>query len=442
MFILFFTGFLNRYYFMKKILIIAAPTMFVVIMLFSLGAKKQPIASHVTSDNVAQLVEFSPDFHLSESNKKSLTKKIGDYFNTAIQENDIVGASVAIVKCDSILYATGYGYRNLTTKDHVDEETIFRIGSASKGFAGILAGIHVEEGFIDWEDKVIDYIPDFQLFNSEQTGLITLSHILSHSTGLPYHSFTNLIEDGIPINEIAQSFKEVELISQPGTMYSYQNAIFALSGAVIEKVTQTPLGEIIQNKIFDPLDMSRASVSFEALQLSSNVATPHREFREGWRPVPINKKYYSNAITAGGVNASATDMAKWMKFLLGNNPEVLMPITMQKVFTPQIAVEGRSKYYQKWPQHIGSSYAHGWRKHTFENENTSTVATIIHHGGSVNDYRTEIAIFPEEDLGICVLFNSPNKLSRTCIPDLYNIVQDIMENAPETSSMKESLGGL
>ncbi len=416
--------------------------MLIVILLFSFEAREQYSLRHTSSPIVTEPLEISPDFYFSVSNKKHLTAALQRYFNQAIDNGDIVGASVAIVKCDSVLYAGGYGHRSSVTKEKINEETIFRIGSASKGFAGVLAGIHVEEGLIDWGDKVMSYMPDFELPNKQQTENITISHILSHTTGLPYHSFTNLVEDGISINEIASSFKEVDPIGKPGAIYSYQNAIFALSGAIVEQVTGTSLREVMQKKIFDPLAMSSASTSYEALELSDNVAQPHKKYINGWQPIPINNKYYTNAIAAGGVNASAVDMSKWMKFLLGNNPEVLMPTSMQEVFTPKIEVGGRSKYYQKWPNYISSSYGYGWRIHTFVNEGSQKPATIIHHGGSVNDYRTEIAIYPEEDLGICVLFNSQNKLARTCVPDLHKIIQEIMNTSSYDEVLKESLSVL
>ncbi|WP_438710382.1 serine hydrolase domain-containing protein [Aquimarina muelleri] len=422
---------------MKKIFIIVSLSMLFVALLFSFVSTEQPKLSHISEKS--QLSEpLSPDVRFSDYKKQRLIDSIQAYFNQAVSKKQIVGASVAIVKCDSIIYLGGYGNRNIALKDTVNEETIFRVGSVSKGFAGILTGIHVEQDLISWEDKVVDYIPDFQLSSKEQTNNITISHILSHTTGLPYHSFTNLVEAGLPITAIASRFKKVRLIQKPGHIYSYQNAVFALSGKILEQVTGKPLREIIQERIFSPLKMETASASYEAITNAENVAYPHKRLRNGWRSIRINKKYYNNAVAAGGINASATDMGKWMKFLLGNNPEVMMPSTMRTVFSPIIKEEGRRKYYQKWFGHSKSFYGLGWRIHSFNNIETGKATTIVHHGGSVNNYRSEIAIYPEEDLGICVLFNSQNKMAKDCIPKIYEIIQEIM-NTQEERYAKESL---
>lgn len=420
---------------MKRIFIIAAPSMLFIALLFSFASTEQPKPYQKSQSTH---LAAPPEVHFPDQYKQRLVDSIQAYFNRAVDQNQIVGAAVTIVKCDSVIYSGGYGNKNITLKDTVNEKTVFRIGSVSKGFAGILAGIHVEEGLINWEDKIIDYIPSFQLASKEQTKKVTLSHILSHTSGLPYHSFTNLVEDGLPITAIASRFKSVIPIQQPGSIYSYQNAIFALSGKIIEQVTGKSLNEVIQNKIFEPLQMTSASASYEALQESDNVAQPHQRLRHGWRPTPINKKYYSNAIAAGGINASISDMGKWMKFLLGNNPEVMMPYTMNDVFRPIIQVGGRRHYYQKWPGYSKSFYGLGWRVHSFMDTETGDSNTVVHHGGSVNNYRSEIAIYPEEDLGICVLFNSQNTMAKDCIPKIYKMIQEIM-NTPNQEYPKESL---
>jgi beta-lactamase class C len=151
---------------------------------------------------------------------------------------------------------------------------------------------------------------------------------------------------------------------------------------------------------------------------------PHSKRRYGWTSLKLNDHYY-NAIAAGGINASALDMAKWMKLLLGHHPEIMDKTALQEAFNPFIEIKGRSKYYQRWPGHVSSYYGFGWRIHKFEDMVTNEHKTIFHHGGSVNSYRNEIAIYPEADLGICVLLNSNSKLAGTVIPDLYEIVNKV-----------------
>ena len=358
--------------------------------------------------------------------QQELRLAIQAYFNKAIASGDIVGAGVSIVKGDSIVISDGFGKRNAYLQENVDGNTVFRLGSLSKGFTGILAANLKSEGKLDWGDKVSDYIPDFSLGNESNTNKITLATILSHTSGAPYHSYTNLVEAGLSIADIASRFKEVAPISDPGSLYSYQNALFALSQEMMLEATGQTINTSLSDRFFNPLEMCSTSTDYESLVNTENVALPHSKRRYGWRPKKLRNNYY-NAVAAGGINASASDMGKWLRFLLGYNPEIMSKSAIQEAFEPFIEIKGRSKYYQRWPGHIASYYGFGWRIHKFQEDYTKAEKTIWHHGGSVNDFRNEIALFPEADLGICVLLNSNSRLSKTVIPDLYKIVKKVYD---------------
>jgi beta-lactamase class C len=120
-------------------------------------------------------------------------------------------------------------------------------------------------------------------------------------------------------------------------------------------------------------------------------------------------------------------MAKWMRFLLGYNPELMNKSALAEAFNPCIEIKGNSKYYHRWPGNLTSYYGFGWRIHKFLETGTDEEKTIWHHGGSVNDYRNEIAVYPEGGLGICVLLNSNSKLTNTVIPDLYELVKEVYD---------------
>ena len=361
---------------------------------------------------------------LYEWQKKELKAAIKAYFEKAIASGTIVGAGLSIVKGDSILISDGFGKRNAHTNDRVDGNTIFRLGSLSKGFAGILAADLIDEGYIDSDDKVIDCIPEFQLGDKANTDNITLASILSHSSGAPYHSYTDLVEAGLPLTDIAWRFKYVKPVSGPGQIYSYQNALFALSGEMIYQCTGQEITTSLEDRFFNPLGMCSTTMDYESLVSADNVALPHTKRRYGWRLNRLNDHYY-NAIAAGGISANSIDMAKWMRFILGHNPEIMGKSAIAEAFKPVIKIPGRSKYYQRWPGHISSHYGYGWRIHKFQEGDSKEQKTIWHHGGSVNNYRNEIALYPEADLGICVLLNSNSRLSKTVVPDLYRIVQRV-----------------
>jgi len=365
--------------------------------------------------------------------KQQLERAIEQYFDAAIASGTIVGAGVSIVQGDSIVISKGFGKRNIKGTADVDEQTIFRLGSLSKGFTGVLASSLQSEGTLDWKDKVVDYIPDFRLGNQGNTQKVTVAHILSHTSGTPYHSYTNLVEAGLPMDNIAKRFQKINPIGEPGKIYSYQNAMFALSQVIIREATGQEFNTLLKNRFFKPLGMTATSTDGTGLSEAENVAMPHSKRRGGWKNIPLNDHYY-NAVAAGGINASALDMAKWMRFLLGYNATVLRPAIIEKAFTPIVRIARNNKYYQRWPGHIESHYGLGWRIHTFQDKGDTDEKTIWHHGGSVNNYRNEIALYPEADMGICVLLNGQSRLAQTVIPDLYEIVKAMQGETNEIKS--------
>jgi beta-lactamase class C len=363
---------------------------------------------------------------LYKSQQDNLKDAIKAYFEHAIATGEIVGAGVSIVSGDSVIISDGFGKKNINKNGAIDGQTIFRLGSLSKGFAGVLAANLNYEGKICWEDRVSDYIPEFQMGGPTNTNKITLANILSHTSGAPYHSYTNLVEAGLTLKNIAKRFKEVRPISSPGLEYSYQNALFALSEEMIAKATGEEFTKVLENRLFKPLEMCSTTMDYETVRYSDNVAMPHYRSRKSWRPKKLTNNYY-NAIAAGGINASAIDMAKWMRFLLGHNPEVMNQSALEEAFNPMIEIKGRSKYYQRWPGHISSHYGFGWRIHKFKEADTRRELTMWHHGGSVNNFRNEVALYPDADLGICVLLNTNSRLAKTVIPDLYQIVKKVYD---------------
>lgn len=395
----------------------------------------KPTHSKPTISNAVPPVNVLTDteVRLYTMRKKALSEVVRAYFEKAIKNGDIIGAGVSIVSGDSIILSDGFGKRNTKETLGIDDKTVFRLGSISKGFTGVLAANLENKGTLKWDDKVVDFIPDFRFGDQINTNKVSVAHLLSHTSGTPYHSYTNLVEAGLSMSDIAKRFNEVEPISEPGLQYSYQNAMFSLSQEIMLKKTGKDIQTLLSGQFFEPLGMQTISMDHETLLQEENVALPHRRQGKGWKSISLKDKYY-NAIAAGGINASPIDMAKWMRFLLGHNPEVMPKGAIEQVFKPFVELNEHRKYYQQWPGHVKSGYGFGWRIHTFQDEASGALKTIWHHGGSVNSYRNEIALFPDSDLGICVLLNSNSRLARTVIPDLHELVDQVYEQTLIASS--------
>ena len=343
-----------------------------------------------------------------------LIKAYDRYINSSLSTSQIPGAAVAIVKDSVILFLKGFGVKRIGSTDSVSVNTIFRLASVSKGFSSVLAGIIVSDNLISWQDKIVTCIPDFSLKTVEAANKISVTHLLSHTTGLPYHAFTNLIEYGKDLSFIKSKFKEIEPIAEPGTVYSYQNAVYSFIDEILASATGKSFTDLLQEKIFTPLDMKDASYSYKSIVNNPAAARPHIHGAESYHEIKISDKYY-NAVPAGGINASISDMAKWLLALLGNNPDVIQPEILEQIFKPQIQTPVRYKYIRFWRKLQKTYYALGWRIFEYNGQ------LIAYHGGYVNGYRSEIALDRNNKIGICVLTNAPSRFANECLPAFFDM---------------------
>jgi beta-lactamase class C len=325
------------------------------------------------------------------------------FIQNAIKKGIAPGAALAIVKDSSIIYLKGFGLKQVGKPDSINTNTVFRLGSVSKCFASVLTGTLVNDHVVDWDDPVIKYLPDFALKSKDYTQKLTLRHVLSHTMGLPYHAFTNMIEERAPLDTLLKELRYLDLNGEPGKVYSYQNVGYSVIGKVIETATNHSFEEMLKEKLFGPLRMKNSSASFQSMMNNNNKALPHLLSRSRWVSVPVSDTYYDVA-PAGGVNASIADMALWLKALLGNDQEVLNDQTLNQIFEPQVRAISKNRNFWQWQRPKASYYALGWRVLAFKND------TIEYHGGYVNGYRSEVAIDRKNKLAICILTNSAGNL--------------------------------
>lgn len=341
-----------------------------------------------------------------------------DDFDLAFEEGminkGIPGGAVAIVKDGRVVFQKGFGVKEKGKSDEVDEHTVFRLGSVSKGFASVLAGILAEDSLLSWDEPVSNYLEDFKLNDPEQTDRVQIKHILSHTSGLPRHAYTNLVEDGLSLERIIPRFESVPLISKEGEQLAYQNAAYSVIEKVLEAQTSIDFNTLLEDKLFKPLEMIDASSSFDSISSSANKAMPHVYYSRsrGRVSVPISKKYY-NAVSSGGINASAADMGKWLLLLTGDHHEIISEESLNQIYTPLASINNR-RFSRYWDGVNKSQYGMGWR--VLDNNGQR----IVYHGGYVNGYRSEIAFDPDNDLGICVLINSNSSYPLEVIPNFFN----------------------
>ncbi len=334
------------------------------------------------------------------------------FFESELHRIQLPGAALAIVLDSSVVFLQGFGVKSIHSKDSVDVHTVFRIGSLSKGFAGVLTGLLVQDSVLSLTDPVEQYLPYFQLRSPDQTRRVQVRHLLSHSTGLPYHTYTNLVEAGQDLPTIAGRFKEVKLVGKEGEVFSYQNAAFSLIEEIVREKTGKSYTRVLDERLFKPAGMNDASASYEQMEKEPNKAFPHDGQDSAWMRTEVSTKFY-NAVAAGGVNASISDMSQWLLLLLGNRPDLIRPSTLDTVFAPRIKTNNERRFFSDWLGDKEAFYGLGWRILQTPTD------TIIYHGGYVNSYKGEVAINRKDKIGVCVLMNGAGSLAGTLIPGFF-----------------------
>ena len=332
-----------------------------------------------------------------------------------------VGSAATIVHGNEIVYTHTYGVRRAGTNDSVNEHTVFRLASVSKGFAGVLACHLQEHEILSLDDRVISYLPGFQLKDSINTQDLTIKHLLNHTSGLVPHAYDNLVEDGQSMAEILPRLVEVDIAAVPGKYYGYQNVMISLMDTITELATGESYSDLMEKEIFNPLQMDDASTGYRELVWNRNVAFPHSRRRGEFYPLPLHTGYY-NMLPAAGVNASIADMGNWLRALLGNSPETLNPTTLDLICTPQIQTPLKRAYTRRWETLDGRYYSLGWRIFDYKGKR------IMYHGGYVRGYQAQIAFCPELEIGLAFLQNSPNGIATRSVPTFFNMLLEEMKH--------------
>jgi beta-lactamase class C len=340
-----------------------------------------------------------------------------EFMGAELDSTRTVGAAYTIVQGGEVIYTGTFGEREWQSGEPVDEHTLFRLASVSKGFAGALACLLEMEGTISLEDRVMERYPGFILKDSVNTTEMTIRHLLSHTSGLVPYAFDNLVEADMELPDIVSRLSEVDISAPPGELYGYQNVMFSMLDPIVRRATGIPYEVLLEEKIFGPLGMQDASAGPVNLDMHPNMAYPHVRTSRGYVALDPHRGYY-NVLPAAGVNASISDMEKWLLALLGNAPEHLPDTVRSLLATPVIYTPLKARYTRQWKPFRERYYSLGWRNYHYRDR------WIIYHGGYIRGYRAEIAFCPEEQAGIAFLQNSPNGLASKCVPTFFDLLFD------------------
>ncbi len=327
--------------------------------------------------------------------------------------NRVPGIAMAIVQNGRVLSARGFGVTDIGNPQPVDAHTVFRLASLSKAFAGTMAGLLVNDGTLRWDSKVTDYVPGFQLGTPEATRRLTVADVLSHRVGLPYNAYDRDIEANADYYTLTRKLASAPLKCEPGDCYAYQNVAFSLIGDVVYAASGSFYEQAVERRIFKPLGMNDASLGLAGIQASPRWARPHVRSRNGWVSLSPKPTYYRVA-PAAGVNASASDMAQWLLAHTGHRQDVLPAPLLATLHAPLVNTPGEMRSGWRRQRLDSAGYALGWRVFDYAGH------TVVFHAGAVQGYRGLVALLPERDLGIAVMWNGESSVPSGLMPTILD----------------------
>ena len=356
-------------------------------------------------------------------------KEIDTYANTVRATWHGPGMAIAIVKDDKAVLTKGYGVRELGKPDKVDENTLFAIASNTKAFTTASLAILVDEGKLNWNDKVSKYLSDFQMYDPWVTNELTIRDIVSHRVGLDTFSGDLLWYDTTySTDEMLRRVRYLKPVSSFRSRYGYQNLMFIAAGRVLEKVSGIKWADFVRARILTPLGMNRTTTSVR--DMKDNFAMPHNESGGTLRALPPG--YLDDAIGAVRLNSSVADLSKWIRLQLGRG----------KFEGKQIFSEGQS--WQMWQPNIMqpiseaasknnptrhfNGYGMGWGMYDYYGRK------VINHSGGLDGMLSYTVLIPEENVGFVILTNNESPTFQI----MMNKIRDVFVNAPKRDWNEEA----
>lgn len=328
-------------------------------------------------------------------------KQIDELVEKTLKTFDVPGIAVAVVKDGKVVHSKGYGLRSVLSKEKVNANTLFGIASNSKAFTSAALAILVDEKKLDWDDKVVKFIPEFKMYNDYVTNEFTIRDLLTHRSGLGLGAGDLMIwPDGnnFTTADIIKNLQYLKPVSAFRTKYDYDNLLYIVAGEVVTRASGQSWCDFIDNRILKPLEMNHTASAWNRLKDTSNVIMPHVPTDGKLRAI---KRYKGQVFDpAAGLYSSVNDLSKWVLTQLqdgkyGNN-QLFSKAVHDEMWTSQTILPNRkaAPYTSNF-----RNYGLGWQLTDINGH------LQVSHTGGLDGIVTQVLMIPDQDLGIIVLTN-------------------------------------
>ena len=324
----------------------------------------------------------------------------------ALRTFEVPGVAIAVVKDGKVVLAKGYGVRKLGDPSPVTEKTIFGIASNTKAFTAALVAMLVDEGKLSWDDRVIDHLPNFAMYDPYVTRELRVRDLFVHNSGLGLGAGDLLWwpETTYTADELISRLRYIKPATSFRSRYAYDNVLYIAAGRLIERVTGKSWDDVIRERIFIPLGMTSTNTSMKAFRPGDEIAMPHARAEGLLESLPFADSGLLGA--AGAINAPVIDVAKWMivqldrgairgtdkrLFTEKQSKEMWTPHTIMPVGEPPKALTAMKPNF--------ATYALGWNVRDYRG------TKIVTHTGGLVGMTSRTLLIPDLNLGIAVLTN-------------------------------------
>lgn len=318
----------------------------------------------------------------------------------------VPGAAIAVIKDKEVILAKGFGFRDVENKLPMTADTILAIGSSTKAFTAFTLGTLVDQGKVEWDKPVRDYIPWFRLYDAQAGERLTPRDLVTHRSGLPRHDLVWYNNHTSSREQLVRSLAYLPPTADLREKWQYNNMMFLTAGFLVETLTGKSWEDAVRALVFEPLGMSRSNFSVLDSQKDKDFALPYDE-RDG-KVTKIPFRDISLIGPAGAINSTVNEMSRWVAVHINGGKygekQVIGVNTLADLHTPYMTTGGVSTR----PDISAPDYALGWMVDNYRGHGR------VHHGGIIDGFSAMVSFLPNDGLGFVVLTNK----NGTGLPEL------------------------
>jgi CubicO group peptidase (beta-lactamase class C family) len=345
---------------------------------------------------------------------------------------NVPGCGVGIVVKDRLVFARGYGYRNLEKKLPVTPNTLFQIASNTKLFTATAIGFLVDDGKIDWDKPVRNYVPQIQFYNDELNANVTIRDMLSHRTGISRHDNIWYRSD-FTRKELFDRIKYLEPSLPLRQGFLYNNLMYAAAGQIVEYLSGQTWEDFVKDKIFKPLNMSSSIFSVDEMQKGPDFMAPYYEKRDTNILLPYPFYTQQQGIgPAGSIISSINELSGWLiaqmnRGKIDGRQVIPSDVIMETLRAASLTASVPDKYYEN----LNSLYGMGRGTSSYKGH------YLTQHGGAIGGIYSSISFMPADSIGVIVFTNGAHAGQLPGI--ISNIIYDKLLDLGDTPWSERNL---